>query len=138
MGSNLIRDIVGNLARGAVECWDTAVETTAIGVRGLASRSSDEEWANFVDGLVTNVGRDEGLGMIGFSLGIVEAALVSTVEAESIPLPPTGKEEKTFLNWDRQIWLTMFISLLPNSQLWIVQMVRYYCFGLQKSATEQK
>ena len=34
---------------------------------------------------------------------------------------------------NRQIWLTMFIWLLPNSQLWIVQMVRYYCFGLQKS-----
>ena len=26
----------------------------------------------------------------------------------------------------RQIWLTMFISLLPNSQLCIVQMVRYH------------
>ena len=37
-----------------------------------------------------------------------------------------------------QIWLTMFVSLLPNLQLWIVQMVRYYCFGLQKSTTEQK
>ena len=29
----------------------------------------------------------------------------------------------------------MFISLLPNSQLWIAQMVRYCCFGLQKSTT---
>ena len=46
----------------------------------------------------------------------------------------------SFLEWylNRQIWLTMFISLLPNSQLRIVQMVRYYCFGLQKRTTEQK
>ena len=39
---------------------------------------------------------------------------------------------------NRQILQTMFIWLLPNSQLWIVQMVRYNCFGLQKSTTGKK
>ena len=36
----------------------------------------------------------------------------------------------------REIWLTMFISLLPNSQLWIVQDT--IVLVLQKSTTEQK
>ena len=31
---------------------------------------------------------------------------------------------------NRKNWRTMFISLLPSSQLWFVLMVRYYCFDL--------
>ena len=91
MGSNLIRDIVGNFARGAVECWDAAVEVAVIDVRGLTARSSDGEWVNFVSGCVTKVGRVEGLGMIGFSLRVVGAGLESIVEAVSMLLPPRGK-----------------------------------------------
>ena len=49
-----------------------------------------------------------------------------------------GRELSGVALSNRQIWLTKCVSLLLNSQLWIVQMVGYYCFGLQKSTTEQK
>ena len=38
----------------------------------------------------------------------------------------------------RQIWLTMFITLLPNSHLWIIHMVGYHCSSLRKTTLEQK
>ena len=38
----------------------------------------------------------------------------------------------------RQIWLTMFITLLPNSHLWIIHMIGYHCSSLRKNTLEQK
>jgi hypothetical protein len=89
----LISDIVGNRASGAVECWVVVVKAAEMGVRGLASRSKVGVSVNFVSGCVTNVGRSGGLGIIGFSLGVVDGGLVSTVETESIPPPPSGREK---------------------------------------------
>ena len=37
---------------------------------------------------------------------------------------------------NRQIWLTMFITLLPNSNLWIIHMVGYHCSSLRNIGTK--
>jgi hypothetical protein len=121
LGSNLIKDIVGNLARGAVECWVVAVVAAVTGVRGLVSRSNDGVASvNFVSGCVTNVGRDGGLGMIGFPPGVADAGLVSTVEPESMLTVPEGKNTRNFRLGLRTILFTLnnFIFKTTSASLW--------------------
>ena len=56
----------------------------------------------------------------------------------SEPIEINFKEYRRGNNFNGQIWLTMFISLLPKSQLRTIHLVGKNCSGLLKNTIEQK
>ena len=61
----------------------------------------------------------------------LQDTITSTNDCERLQQSLTNIDHWSIQNdirFNRQIWLTMFITLLPNSHLWIIHMVGYQLF----------